>query len=934
MNLDSLLTGSNAAYIDQKYNEWLADPDSVGAEWAAVFRQWDPEPTDGALSGSEQHPQPPSIFNATARVARAAPNRPGHRDEDVMAVAQRQARAAQLINAYRVRGHIEADIDPLGRRTISEHPELSLAYYGLSEADLDVPISGTGVYGVPEVTTLRHVIGRLRTAYCSSFGVEFMNINDIEQKRWLQKRLETMQDDPPLSHAELTDALRRLSDAQNFEEMLHTRYPGTKRFSVEGAETLIPLLSLLLDRAADGGVDQVVLGMAHRGRLNVLVNILHKPVTEVLEEFEDVADGSVQGSGDVKYHLGFTSRYETVNGNEILVTLSFNPSHLEAVNPIVEGRARARQDRQGSDSMHRILPLLLHGDAAFAGQGAVSEVLNLSRLPAYKTGGTVHVVINNQIGFTTSPEKSRSTPYCTDVARMLAVPIFHVNGEDVDATVAVARLAAEWRQTFHEDVVIDLYSFRKYGHNEGDEPSFTQPLLYDAIRRHPSPRSIFAKKMVDRGDLTQQEADEIDRESMATIKAGGRPAAAVGERWIQKLWEPFLVGRLTDEVDTSFPLARLKMLLQRANTMPEGFQAHRKIKRLLSQRRDMVSGDRPVDWAVGEQAAYATLLDEGYRVRLAGQDVGRGTFSHRHAVLRNVQTGEPYTPLDHLNETQARFEAYNSLLSEYAALGFEVGYSYEAPDALVIWEAQFGDFANGAQIIIDNFIMSTETKWARNSGVVMLLPHGYEGQGPEHSSARLERYLQLCAEDNVTVANCTTPASFFHLMRRQMRLQIRKPLVVMSPKSLLRHPECVSTMEDLAEGHFLRVLPDTSVVPERVRRVIFCSGKVYYDLLNERRQRQLESVALVRLEQLYPFPEAEVRVILESFPHPVEVIWCQEEPRNMGAWPMMDEWMGEVLNGEPPRYIGRPAAASPATGSPSKHRDELAAFLDEALHLP
>ncbi|MEL6347292.1 MAG: 2-oxoglutarate dehydrogenase E1 component [Myxococcota bacterium] len=941
VDFNSLLTGDNAAFIDFLYNRWLNNPSDVEPAWAELFAQWDTAPTNGTLSGAEHHPQPPSIFHARAD-ANGLSNGAhhgvaAHSDDAVMTVARRQARAAQLINAYRVRGHIEADIDPLGLRKIEEHPELTLGYYGLSEADLDVPISGTGVYGVPEVTTLRHVITRLRRAYCSSFGVEFMNINDINKKRWLQERLETMQDTDPLNDEEERYAFRLLADAENFENMLHTRYPGTKRFSIEGAEPLIPLMSMLIDEASARGVDRVVLGMAHRGRLNVLANILYKPVRAILDEFEDTSKMTVQGSGDVKYHLGYSSYYPTRNGQKVRVTLAFNPSHLEAVNPIVEGRARARQDRGVEGDAHNIMPMLLHGDAAFAGQGLVAEVLNLSQLRAYKTGGTVHVIINNQIGFTTSPEDARSTPYSSDVARMLAIPIFHVNGEDVEAVVAVARLAAEWRQTFKEDVVIDMYSFRKYGHNEGDEPMFTQPLLYDAIRKHPTPREVFARKIVEHGAVTQEEIDHIFADSKQRLQSHLNEPSPDDldqdgtDTLMKRLWQDYLYGTLDDEVDTTVDIDRLKALLHKANQIPDGFNAHRKIKRLLSQRLDAVEGTRPVDWAVGEQAAYASLVDQGFRVRLVGQDAGRGTFSHRHAVLTDTTNGDEFIPLNNLTDRQAPFEVYDSLLSEAAALGFEVGYSYDYPDALVIWEAQFGDFANGAQVIIDNFIMSTEQKWGRNSGVVMLLPHGYEGQGPEHSSARLERYLQLCAEDNVTVANCSTPASFFHLMRRQVVIGVRKPLVVMSPKSLLRHPRCISTVEDLANGRFEPVLPDPMSPAANTRRAVFCSGKVYYDLLDAREQAGVEGVAIIRLEQLYPFPAAQVKAILDEMPDDVEIVWCQEEPRNMGAWPMMDEWMGEVLGGRPPRYIGRKSSASPATGSPSSHKQEQQRLLHEAI---
>jgi 2-oxoglutarate dehydrogenase E1 component len=935
VDVSSLLTGNNAGLIDQIYHQWASDPDSVDPAWAELFSQWEDEE---GYAPPVHHPSAPSIFsgNSSSQNVQGGLSR-----RDAMVVANRQARAAQLINAYRVRGHIEADIDPLDRKERVTHPELTLDFYGLSDADLDAPISGTGVYGVPEQTTLRHIIARLRRAYCASYGVEFMNINDIEKKRWLQKRLETLQDTDPLSSDEERYALRLLADAENFENLLGTLFPGTKRFSVEGAEPLIPLMALMIDEAAEGGIDRILIGMAHRGRLNVLANIFNKPIRAIIEEFRnlEVEVDSVQGSGDVKYHLGYSSEYTTHMGRKVRMTLAFNPSHLEAVNPVVEGRARARQDRRGPGSHANIMPVLIHGDAAFAGQGLVAETLNLSRLRAYKTGGCIHIIINNQIGFTTSPRDARSTPYCSDVARMLAVPIFHVNGEDVEAVASVAKLAAEYRQTFNQDVIIDMYCYRKYGHNEGDEPAFTQPLLYNIIRQKHTPREEFANSIIRRGEMTQEEADAIASDSASRLRrhldqpVSGERTHDGSESWLKELWENFLTGSIHDEVDTTFERSRLVALLETVNSIPANFNAHRKIKRLVSQRLQAADGKRPVDWAVAEQAAYATLCDQGYRVRISGQDAGRGTFSHRHAVLNDSQNGKEYVPLAHIREGQGPFEVYDSFLSEAAVLGFEYGYSLDAPDALVIWEAQFGDFANGAQVLIDNFIMSTEQKWGRNTGVVMLLPHGYEGQGPEHSSARLERYLQLCAEDNVTVANCTTPASFFHLLRRQVLLKTRKPLVVMSPKSLLRHPLCISTIDDLAQGAFQRVIPDESVDCSTIKRVVFCSGKIYYELLAERVSRGITDIAIARLEQLYPFPGEEVRAFLERCSPDAEVVWCQEEPRNMGAWPMMDEWMGVVLGGMPPQYIGRPESASPATGFHQIHKQEQQQLVNEALSL-
>ena len=926
----SLITGENAAFLDEMYARWSADPGAVPAEWAAVFAEEGP---GAAGAGSGPHIPAPPLFGGrgpgAAAAAAAAPMA-----GDVWSAVRRQVAVAQLINAYRVRGHSFAQIDPLGLTARTAHPELTIGFYGLTEADLDLPVSGRPLYGVPEETTVRAVLARLQAAYCGGFGVEFMNIPDVDKKQWVQQRIETLPDARVLDVPAARRALRFVSDAENFERLLHNRFPGTKRFSVEGAETLVPLLDFVLGRAAALGVDECLLGMAHRGRLNVLANILEKPVKAIVDEFEGKSHGPASGSGDVKYHLGYSSVFRTAGGQSVLMSLAFNPSHLEAVDPVVEGRARARQDRRGSGSGRNVLPLLIHGDAAFAGQGMVAEVLNLSELKGYRTGGTVHVIVNNQIGFTTSPDDARSTPYCTDVARMLGVPIFHVNGEDVASVAAVAQLAAEWRQTFQQDVIIDLYCYRKHGHNEGDEPSFTQPMMYDAIRRRPTPRAAFARALVGMGLLTEAEVDAIAADSLDRLEAHLRSDAehstsTSARADVVQLWSAYR-GDFFAPVDTRVPRARLDALVTAANTVPEGFHAHRKVLKVLEQRLEMVRGERPVDWAVAEQAAYASLVDAGYRVRLSGQDSGRGTFTHRHAVLADVQTGGEWVGLAHVRPGQGTFEVYDSLLSEAAVLGFEYGYGLEWPDGLVLWEAQFGDFANGAQVIIDNFILSGEQKWARCSGVVMLLPHGYEGQGPEHSSARLERYLQSCAENNVQVANCTTPASFFHLLRRQVLAPARKPLVVMSPKSLLRHPECISTMDELAEGAFQPVIGEVDPAVQGVRRVVLCSGKVYYELRAARRAAGRQDVAIIRLERLYPFPAEEIRAALAQHPG-AEVVWCQEEPRNMGAWPMLDEWLAELLGGRSARYAGRPAAASPATGYPAKHKAEHEALLRAAL---
>ena len=1003
MDLSSLLTGENANYIDALYLQWQEDHSSVSTEWSALFQEWDEE-EDIAIAPIHKR----SIFAGTTQ-------------SNSKEIAYRQARIAQLINAYRVRGHTEAQIDPLGRKVIEPHPELRLDYYGLTEDDLDSPVSGHGVFGVDEITTPREIIKRMRKAYCGGFGVEFMNINDPKKKKWLEERIETLQDSRILSLKDQKDMLRNLSDAENFEQFLHRRYQYTKRFSLEGAEPLIPLLAIILDGVEKKGAERVMIGMAHRGRLNVLANICNKPVQYILNEFDDEVSDSFDISGDVKYHLGYSNDYTTSSNKTIRVTMAFNPSHLEAVNPVVLGRTRARQDEIGEGSEKKVVPLLIHGDAAIAGQGLVAEILQMSGLDGYKTGGTIHVVTNNQIGFTTSPIDARTTPYCTDVARMLAVPIFHVNGENIEAVAAVAKIAAEWRQTFHQDVFIDMYCFRKWGHNEGDEPSFTQPLLYEDIRKHPSAKEIYSKNIIDRGSLTKEEVDAIVADSALrlqrcmeeTLSFEDYTSAGVTE--LKKRWKDF--SNKLAEVDTRVSKEDLCSVLSTLNQSPTEVTIHRKVQRVLNNRLAMLDGTNPVDWALAEQAAYATLVQDGYRVRLSGQDVGRGTFSHRHAVLIDINNGKEYVPLAHLSsksevsadvragpaarlaaskanitlssvegtgrngrvlssdvlrdaENQAApFEVYNSLLSEYAVLGFEHGYSLDCPEGLIIWEAQFGDFANGGQIIIDNFIMATEQKWNRFSGLVMLLPHGYAGQGPEHSSARLERFLQLCAEDNVTVANISTPANFFHLMRRQMLRKVRKPLVVMSPKSLLRHPKCISTLEDLTDGHFQKVIAEEVKDPSVVKNIVFCSGKVYYEILEHREMialyqssedeadrtkvqnfckkygstnlfARLEAgekidssrTMVTRVEQLYPFPEEEIREILSQFNAP-KITWCQEEPRNMGAWPMIDEWLCEMLDGGYPDYIGRSRSASPATGSSKIHKAEQSAIIDAVFRL-
>ncbi len=787
--------------------------------------------------------------------------------------------------------------------------------------------------------TLRVILSTLRETYCERVGVEYMHIQDPVQRGWIMERLEDKRQRKELSPGVKRMILTKLYAAETFEAFLHTKFVGHKRFSLEGAETLIPMLDMLIEHGAAHGVEEVVIGMPHRGRLNVLVNTLGKSYEAVLSEFEGNVDPSLMmGSGDVKYHLGFSSDYHTQSGKQVHLSLTANPSHLEAVNPVVEGRVRAKQQRAGDAARSRIMPLLIHGNAAFAGQGVVAETLNMAQLRGYTTGGTMHIIVNNQIGFTTDPEDDYAGPYSSDMAKALQAPIFHVNGDDPEAVARVTMLALEYRQTFKRDVVIDMFCYRRYGHNEGDEPSFTQPRMYRAIKGHPHVTWLYRERLLDRGELTPEAVKEIEQRfrqrlqtALDTVKgslSAPRPDVFRGA------WEGFSRGH-KGVVDTRVKRDLLEYLARRLSAVPEEFTVNPKVEKLLQAQTEAILHDQPIDWGLAELLAYSTLLCEGFHVRLSGQDSERGTFSHRHSVLVDFDTGAKYAPLSNLREGQARFRVHNSPLSEYAVLGFEFGYSLDAPKTLTIWEAQFGDFANGAQIIVDQFLSSSEAKWQRMSGLTLFLPHGYEGQGPEHSSCRLERYLQLCAEDNIQVVNCTTPAQIFHLLRRQMKRDFRKPLIVPTPKSLLRHKLAVSSVRDLAEGKFREVIDElNSLDPQRVARLLLCSGKVYYDLLAERARRRLTDTAIVRIEQLYPLPQDELSEVLRRYPRAQHVAWVQEEPRNMGAWWFMLEHCSSLL---PPeltlRYIGREAQASPAVGSQKIHQQEQSAFIEQALSL-
>ena len=848
-------------------------------------------------------------------------------DEATSAILQE--RVDQLIRNYRVRGHMAAQIDPLGIPR-AKPPELDLEYYGLAEADMDRRFSCEAMCGGGTLT-LREILERLRNTYCRSIGVQFMHIDDSLVRHWLQERMESSGNRLSLAHDEQIRILTRLTDAVIFEEFIHKKFIGAKSFSLEGAESLIPLLDLAIERAGEHGVDEIVLGMAHRGRLNVLANLMAKSPRQIFREFADVdADLYAGGRGDVKYHLGYSSDWETVTGRKIHLSLCFNPSHLEFVNPVALGRLRAKQDRVADTERKRGMVILIHGDAAFAGEGIVQETLNLSQLDAYRVGGTLHVVINNQIGFTTSPSETKSSVYATDVAKMLQIPIFHVNGEDPEAVAQVVRLAMDFRREFKRDVVVDMWCYRRLGHNEGDEPFFTQPLLYQAIRQRKPVREGYLEHLLKLHGVTSDEAAEIavrrqedlERElSQATSESYQVPSETP-----RGIWSGYAGGADKDagEVDTSVDRDRLVELLEMQTNIPEDFHPHPKIQSGLRLRRQMARGERPLDWAAGEALAFATLATEGARIRLSGQDSERGTFSHRHAVLHDIENGRTYMPFQNLAPDQASIEIYNSPLSETGVLGFEYGYSLDTPDGLVAWEAQFGDFWNVAQPIVDQFIAAAEDKWRRLSGITLLLPHGMEGQGPEHSSARLERFLELAAEDNIQLVQPTTPAQFFHCLRRQVLRRWRKPLVVMTPKSLLRDPRVVSSLNDFSSGRFERILLDSNPnAGAEITRVLMCSGKVFFDLDRERVKLGRKDVAILRLEQLYPLAEDTLEAALRSYRDGTPLYWVQEEPENMGAWRFLKVRFGEAVLGRLPfKGISRPASASPATGSHSSHKKE------------
>jgi len=845
----------------------------------------------------------------------------------------------RLINMYRTRGHVLADLDPLSDEP-GHSPELDFEYYGLTLWDLDREFYCGGLGGY-EKAPLRVIIKLLRDTYCGKIGAEFMHILDLEERKWLRERMESTANTPDLSRDDKKDILHKLNQAMAFEQFLHKKYIGHKRFSLEGADTMIPMMHAMLEEAGEAAVEKIFMGMAHRGRLNILVNIMNKPYKKVFADFEGNLDpDSIQGSGDVKYHLGAKGEHKTKSDKKVEIELMPNPSHLESVNPVVEGAARATQDHlDKEDPKKNILPILIHGDAAFAGQGVVAETLNMSQLEAYNTGGTVHIIINNQIGFTTLPKDGRSTEYASDLAKMILAPIFHVNGDNPEEAVHAMKMAFEYRQKFGKDVIIDLICFRKHGHNEGDEPAFTQPGMYKEIDNHPTVRDIYTKELLRKDELTEEETEELFQEfddilQQAFEEAKNSSPLEVTEDMMdrhetsQEDWPEY--------PDTTYPREELQDIAIKLNTVPKDFDANPKLLRQLAKRAEIVENDeKKIDWGFAEALSIGSLVKNGVSVRLTGQDAERGTFSHRHAILHGTETDQKFIPLNNLKDDQAPFMPYNSLLSEFACLGFEFGYSAAKLDALVIWEAQFGDFVNGGQIPIDQYISASEAKWGQKTSLVMTLPHGYEGQGPEHSSARLERFLQLCAEDNMQVVNLTTPAQYFHILRKQAKQEQKKPLIIMSPKSLLRHPLATSSTSDLTDGHYQTLIDDQEVSdPKKAERLVLCSGKVYYDLYKQREDNEQDNVALVRLEQFYPFPDRDVRDILKKYSHVDDVVWCQEEPRNMGAWTFVYPRITEELQeGQKLSYIGRQASASPAAGQMKIHKAEQERLVNRALSI-
>jgi 2-oxoglutarate dehydrogenase E1 component len=967
----SFLQGHNAEYIEQLYARYANDPNAVDEAWQQFFRQlgdtevdakrdaagpswaradWPPVPNDdltAALDGQWAEPA-----KAAEKIkAKAAEKGVTVTDEQVRQAVLDSIRALMIIRAYRIRGHLAADLDPLGMREEAPHPELDPRSYGFTEADMDRPIFIDNVLGL-QLASMRQILDIVKRTYCGTFALQYMHISDPAQAAWLKERIEGYGKEIAFTREGRRAILNKLVEAEGFEKFLHVKYMGTKRFGLDGGEALIPAMEQIIKRGGSLGVKEIVIGMPHRGRLSVLANVMGKPYRAIFNEFQggSFKPEDVDGSGDVKYHLGASSD-RTFDGNTVHLSLTANPSHLEAVNPVVLGKARAKQDQLHDPERKKVIPVLLHGDAAFAGQGVVAECFQLSGIRGHRTGGTIHIVVNNQIGFTTAPHFSRTSPYPTDIALMVEAPIFHVNGDDPEAVVHAAKVATEFRQMFSKDVVIDIFCYRRFGHNEGDEPMFTNPVMYKRIKTHKTTLQLYTERLVQDGLIPEGEIEDMKAAFQARLNEefeAGKDYKPNKADWLDGRWSHLdREGADYQRGKTAISKKVMAEIGKALTTVPDGFELHKTVQRLLDTRGEMFSSGTGFDWATAEALAFGSLLAEGYRVRLAGQDSTRGTFSQRHSGLIDQNTEERYYPLNHIRQGQAHYEVIDSMLSEYAVLGFEYGYSLAEPNALTLWEAQFGDFANGAQIMFDQFISSGERKWLRMSGLVMLLPHGYEGQGPEHSSARLERFLQMSAEDNWIVANCTTPANYFHILRRQLHRSYRKPLVLMTPKSLLRHRLAISDADDFVNGSsFHRVLWDdaekghseTKLAPDaKIRRVVLCSGKVYYDLLEERDARGIDDVYLLRVEQFYPFPALSLVKELERFPN-ADFVWCQEEPKNQGAWSFMEpnlEWVLTRIGAKHSRvtYAGRPSSASPATGLASAHKKQQAALVNDALTL-
>ncbi|MBB5885725.1 2-oxoglutarate dehydrogenase E1 component [Xanthomonas sp. LMG 8992] len=923
----SQLAGGNAAYIEDLYEQYLVSPDSIDPKWKTYFDGF-----QGRDAGDVPHS---AVIAHIASAARQAANSGTGPSGD-----ERERHVGRLITAYRSRGHLGARLDPLGLTPPVNPPDLGLPFHSLSESDLGSEFSTGGLGGQPRMK-LRDLLARLKATYTGSIGSEFMHISEFEQRQWIYQRLENAGGNIAGDAASRRRTLERITAAEGLERYLHTKYVGQKRFSLEGGDSLIPMMDVLVQRAGNDAVKDIVVGMAHRGRLNVLVNTLGKNPRKLFDEFEgkfEHAHDDRAHTGDVKYHMGFSADVAVADGKSVHLALAFNPSHLEIVDPVVVGSVRSRQERYGDAARTSVLPVIIHGDAAFAGQGVVMELFQMSQARGFAVGGTVHIVVNNQIGFTTSArDDARSTLYCTDVAKMIGAPVFHVNGDDPDAVAFVANLAYDFRQQFNKDVVIDLVCYRRWGHNEADEPAATQPVMYQTIRKHKTTRELYAARLESEGVLQAGEAqalvdgyrNKLDSGEYTTELATRKPDEFAID------WSKYLSGKLTDKVDTTVKRKTLDQLAKIITTIPGGVELHPRVAKIYEDRVKMAAGELPGDWGFAENLAYATLLGEGHKLRLVGQDAGRGTFFHRHAILHDQKTDSYYLPLRQLVENPEDATVIDSLLSEEAVMGFEYGYSTTDPNALCIWEAQFGDFANGAQVVIDQFIAAGEAKWGRITGLALFLPHGYEGQGPEHSSARLERFLQLCALENMLVCVPTTPAQAFHMIRRQMRMSTRKPLVVMTPKSLLRHKLAVSTLEELADGEFQHLIPDAKADPKKVKRVVACSGKVYYDLLEDQTKRGQDDVAILRVEQLYPFPRELLSAELKRYGNATDLVWCQEEPQNQGAWYQIKHHLQACLaDGQSLHYAGRARSPSPAAGHFAEHVEEQLKLVADALLNP